>query len=50
MLVCVEQMTGAQIGELLGIPVVTVKCRLSLARKSLARLLADKEVSRDERR
>lgn len=49
-LVCVEQMTEAQIGTLLGIPVGTVKSRLSLARKSLARLLAEKKVSRDEQR
>jgi RNA polymerase sigma-70 factor (ECF subfamily) len=45
----VEQLTGPQISDLLGVPVGTVKSRLSLARRSLARLLADMEV-RDEAR
>lgn len=39
LLACVEQMSGPQISELLGVPVGTVKSRLSLARKSLVRLL-----------
>lgn len=39
LLACVEQMSGPQISELLGVPVGTVKSRLSLARKNLARLL-----------
>jgi RNA polymerase sigma-70 factor (ECF subfamily) len=39
-LACVEQMTGPQISEVLGVPVGTVKSRLSLARKSLLHILA----------
>lgn len=49
-LACVEQLTGPQISDLLGVPVGTVKSRLSLARRSLARLLEDSEVTRDEQR
>ena len=45
---CVEQMTGPEIGELLGVPVGTVKSRLSLARKSLVRLLEAGEAIGDE--
>lgn len=43
LLACVEQMSGRQISELLGVPVGTVKSRLSLARKNLARLLPSEE-------
>ena len=43
LLACVEQMSGPQISELLGVPVGTVKSRLSLARKNLARLLPSEE-------
>ena len=39
LLTCVAQLTGPEVGELLGIPVGTVKSRLSLARRGLARLL-----------
>lgn len=39
LLACVEQMSGPQISELLGVPVGTVKSRLSLARRNLGRLL-----------
>lgn len=42
LLACVEQLSGPQISELLGVPVGTVKSRLSLARKSLLRLLGNK--------
>lgn len=42
LLACVEQMSGPQIGQLLGVPVGTVKSRLSLARKGLARVLGSK--------
>jgi RNA polymerase sigma factor (sigma-70 family) len=44
LLACVEQMSGPQISELLGVPVGTVKSRLNLARKSLARLLREKGI------
>lgn len=38
-LACVEQMTGPQISDVLGVPAGTVKSRLSLARKSLLHIL-----------
>ncbi|WP_410812889.1 RNA polymerase sigma factor [Micromonospora sp. 067-2] len=49
-LACVEQLSGRQISELLGVPVGTVKSRLSLARRNLARLLQEREGKRDEHR
>jgi RNA polymerase sigma-70 factor (ECF subfamily) len=48
LLSCVEQMSGPEIGALLGVPVGTVKSRLSLARKSLARLLEARGAISDE--
>jgi RNA polymerase sigma-70 factor (ECF subfamily) len=49
LLACVEQLSGPQISELLVVPVGTVKSRLSLARKNLARLLGEKRGDQDER-
>ncbi len=48
LLACVEQMSGPQISELLGVPTGTVKSRLSLARRNLALLLRTQGVMPDE--
>jgi RNA polymerase sigma factor (sigma-70 family) len=47
LLVCVYELTGAEISAVLGIPVGTVKSRLSHARRALSRLVATGEVGEE---
>jgi RNA polymerase sigma-70 factor, ECF subfamily len=47
LLACVHELTGGEISAVLGVPVGTVKSRLSLARVALGRLLSEEDGERD---